>query len=132
MNHDEAFDVLSELLDVEIRDTEDKRDRHTPYNWLTREYDKRISLLRAVRCRLRESLLINHGHFSMTTSKEEGSFTTVITAAVARLKQEVRVCEQERIMAHRNDHYLEDVAKDLRDRFKQTLFDPPVPEEPTT
>lgn len=130
MNHNEVFDVLVEMLDAEIASTEGKRDNLYLSNWLRKSYEDRISLLRAVRSRLRDSLLVNQGHFSLTVSPEKPFGFTQITAQVARLKQEVRVCEQERLMS-RNEHYLEDTAKELRDKFKQSLFEPPQVEEQT-
>lgn len=130
MNHDDLFDVIDEVLDAEITSTVVKRDNLYLGNWLRKSYDGRVSLLRAVRARLVDSILVNQGHFSLIVSPEKPDGFTQITAAMKGFKQEVRVYEQERLMS-RNKDYLDDVARDLRDRFKQFLFEPPQVEEQT-
>lgn len=128
MNHDEMIRVLDEMLDVEIREVENKRDHNVSYPWLTREYDRRISLLQAVRARLKKSLLVNHEHFSMTISPETPERFTLIRAELARLRQEVRIYERDRLMA-RNDNHIGEIFAELRDKFKQAIFDPPKAEQ---
>jgi hypothetical protein len=133
MRHDELEGMLYELVDIEIRNVEKQLDTMQYGSWLEREYRNRLRSLIAARRRIAESVFVSRGHLSMTVEKDESSFQTVVTAQVARLKQEVRISEQQLLIGDhktpRQEAYVDRMAAELREQFIQTLFDPPAPAE---
>lgn len=98
--------------------------------WFQRALKDRVILLRKLMVHLDESVLVNHRHFAVTVVPEPVQRHTLITAEVARLRQEVRISERERLMAQ-NDLFIEDAVAELKDRFQQAVFEPPKPTEQT-